>query len=167
MVKKFKLNSDKKDNPLKNNSLYMKTKLIEGLVTGLDIDSAAKLSGISNNELNFLRADPEFEELIQSQEIKFEFENLVNIKTAGDMGAWQAASWLLERRFPDKYGKKDVIKHEYEFKLQAFQNIVVRVINKLPSDIKQMFLQELRTFDLNSQVDNLDNLPVVSKKGIV
>ena len=171
MAKKFNLKSVDNNVNTNNsvNSLVLKAKIMSYMSSGLDINSAAKLVGISNQKLSILRLDPDLEEFIQNEEIKYELSNLENIKTAGDMGAWQASSWLLERRFPERYGKKDIVKHEYEFKLHAFQKTILLVINKLPNPVRQVFLQELRSLNLDEQVNNfqeefINSLPVVSGK---
>lgn len=37
---------------------------------------------------------------------EFARANLANIKTAAEL-QWQASAWLLERRFPEEYGRRD------------------------------------------------------------
>lgn len=41
-----------------------------------------------------------------------EMRDLAKIGTAADTGAWQAAAWRLERRFPDRWCRKDRVTQE-------------------------------------------------------
>lgn len=52
----------------------------------------------------------EFLELLKKAEAKSEAKYLGVIKDAANDGTWQASAWWLERRYPDRWGKKD--KHE-------------------------------------------------------
>lgn len=158
MTVKYNLKKKQKN----GNSLLLKAKLILYLERGLTIDRAAKLSGLTKEELDCLRLDPEFEDIIENSEIRCEFNHLNNIKNAGDMGAWQASSWMLERLNPERYGKKDVIKHEFEFKLQAFQKIIIQIVNDLPPQIKHLFMQKLRSLDVDSKVIDLQQEEMLS-----
>jgi hypothetical protein len=174
MARRLKLNKDndnKKgctlDSNAKNrcNKFLNKAKLAMYMKQGLDIKDAAKLCNINDYQLGLLRSDPEFEELIEYCGANCEFTHLKNIEEAGTMGAWQASAWVLERKFPDKYGKRDTIKHEYEVKLMSFQKVVLNVINELDPNIRQIIMQKLRNYNVDEQVDaiNMGQLTVESK----
>ena len=47
----------------------------------------------------------EFSKSLKKAEARFKAYHCKNIKRAGDEGAWQASAWLLERKFPEEYGK--------------------------------------------------------------
>jgi hypothetical protein len=152
-----RLNIKVKSNPVSNtiNNTLLKGKLCLYLERGLSIDDATKLTGTSKYKLNVLRSDPEFEEFIEASAIKGEADNLGNIKEAGDMGAWQASGWLLERLHPEKYGKKDTIRHEYEIKLDSFIKLVFGAINELDSHIRSSVYGKLRDLDIKQEIMNM------------
>ena len=140
-----------------------KLKLAMYMKRGLDVKEAAKLLRISEYQLGILRSDPEFEDFIAACSARCESTHLNNIHIAGKLGAWQASAWVLERKFPDKYGKKDVVRHEYEMKFMSFQKIILGVVNKLPSDVKQIFMKELRNINLAEEMDDI--LQIEQKTG--
>ena len=74
------------------------------------------------------------------------------------MGQWQASSWLLERLYPDKYGKKDTVRHEYELKLNSFIKLVFNVINELDSHTRSSIYGKLRDLDVQSEVMNMEQV---------
>jgi hypothetical protein len=141
-LKKHKLKA-KKNN--QESDILLRAKLLMYMRRGLSLDDAATLLKISKYKLCALRNDPEFEDFVKTASAQCEDNHLQNIELAGKTGAWKASAWFLERKFPDKYGKKDVIKHEYEIKLLSFQKIVLDVINDVAPDLKAKILQKLRT----------------------
>jgi hypothetical protein len=136
----------------------IKSKLCLYMERGLTIDDAAKLIGITKYKLDVLRSDPEFDEFVDACSIKCEADNLGNIKEAGDMGQWQASGWLLERLYPEKYGKKDTVRHEYELKLNSFIQLVFRAINELDSHIRSSVYGKLRDLDVQNEVINMQQM---------
>lgn len=53
--------------------------------------------------------DPEWEWMFQEvfrAAAEFEQEAIDAIRTAGTGGTWQAYAWLLERKYPDRYGRR-------------------------------------------------------------
>jgi len=127
-----------------------KQKMARYLQKGLKIGEATLLAGVTKAELAEMRSDVEFEEFIQRSQAMLEQEQLENISDAGASGTWQASAWMLERLFPDKYGKKDTIEHKYEIKLVTFQNVVLKVINDCSPQLKQRIMQELKKIDLDN-----------------
>ena len=47
--------------------------------------------------------------MFPSHDLNAIVRNLFNIQNASNNGTWQASAWLLERKYPDKYGKKDTV----------------------------------------------------------
>lgn len=141
--------------PKKATLFSQKVKIAMYMKRGLDIKEAAKLLHISDYQLGILRSDPEFEEFVEASQARCESTHLNNIHIAGKLGAWQASAWMLERKFPDKYGKKDVVRHEYEMKFMSFQKIILSVVNKLPAEVKQTFMKELRQINIQEEADNI------------
>lgn len=140
------------------NDTILKDKISLYLERGLPIEDAAKLTGTSKYKLNVLRCDPEFEEFIQVCTIKCESNNLGNVKEAGDMGQWQASTWLLERLYPEKYGKKDTVRHEYEIKLNSFMRLVFGVVNELDPLTRSSIYGKLRDLDVQQEVMNMKQI---------
>jgi hypothetical protein len=139
------------------NSL-IKSKLLMYMERGLCVEDAAKVAGISPYKLNVLRSDPDFEGFIESCSIKCEADNLGNIKDAGEMGQWQASGWLLERLYPEKYGKKDTVRHEYELKLNSFIQLVFGAINELDAHTRSSVYGKLRDLDVQAEVINMQKV---------
>jgi hypothetical protein len=158
MAKKLnlKVKSDKVSKTIQDTLL--KSKLVLYLERGLSIEDASKLVGISKYKLGILRSDPEFEDFIEQCSVKCEADNLANIKEAGDMGQWQASSWMLERLYPDKYGKKDTIRHEYELKLNSFMQLIFNAINSLDQTHRSAFYAKLRELNVESEVVNMEQV---------
>ena len=164
MATKFKLKTDNNPSSSSNEcsldaktkskcqNFLTKAKLAMYMKSGLDIKDAAKLCGISEYQLGILRSDPDFEALIEFCSVDCEKMHIKNINDAGKMGAWQASAWMLERKFPEKYAKKDTVKHEYEIKFLTFQKVLLNVINTLDPSIKQIIMQKLRGVNLESEI---------------
>ncbi len=140
------------------NDTLLKGKISLFLERGLLVEDAAKLTGVSKYKLSTLRSDPEFEEFIESCTLKCESDNLGNIKDAGDLGQWQASSWLLERLYPEKYGKKDTVRHEYEIKLNSFMKLMFDVINECDGHTRSLIYGKLRDLDVQSEVINMQQM---------
>ena len=150
---KMKLSSAAKDRCAK---FLLKAKLGMYLKRGLDIKDATKLCGVTDYQLGMLRSDPEFEEFIEFCAADCESDHLENIEYAGSSGQWQASAWVLERKFPDKYGKKDTIKHEYEVKLFSFRQVILNIINELDPPVRQIIMQKLRAVNVESELHQIE-----------
>lgn len=132
-----------------------KEKLCMYMQKGLSLDDAAKLCGISPYMLSVFRSDFEFEEFVQECSVRCEEANLDNIKDAGDNGLWNASAWILERKFPDKWSKKDTVRHEYDVKLSSLVNLIFKAVNELEPFIRLSVLQKLNELDVDGEIINL------------
>jgi len=141
-----KLKVKGKDETLKKKKL----KLSRYMLKGLSVNEACILAKVSQVNLGIFRSDPEFEEFIQHCELEYEMDHLENIRDAAECGAWQASAWTLERKYPDKYGKQNTVKVEYQVKLQNFQQAVLEIINEVSPDLKLKIMKRLRGIDMNS-----------------
>ena len=92
----------------------IKTEILENLRTGMTIKAAALLASISEKTFyNWRDADEVF--LKQCEEaVRFaEAVMLERVKQlAMDKMDWRAFAWILEKRFPDDYGKRQELKVE-------------------------------------------------------
>jgi DNA invertase Pin-like site-specific DNA recombinase len=91
----------------------------DSLAEGNAIETAAAVAGISETTYyRWLQAGREakggafweFCEAIKRAEAESEAERVRRIRTAGQGGNWQADAWWLERRRPERWGRKD--RHE-------------------------------------------------------
>jgi hypothetical protein len=97
-----------------------------------------------------MRSDPDFEMIIQKCNVNYKNELLEYIEDAASCGTWQAAAWILERKYADEFGKKDTIKHEYEIKMHRFQEAVLEVINGASPQLKNEVINRLKNIDRKS-----------------
>lgn len=90
-----------------------KQQIIALLAVGCSRRTAAKFVGCDVATIrNTAARDPAFGEKLCETESGEEFKYLRNIKRAAqEEKYWRAAAWVLERRFPDDYGRRgpDVI----------------------------------------------------------
>lgn len=135
--------------------IFIKSKLENYMRNGLDIEEAAKLCDISPYMLSVYRTDPEFEDFVQKTRADFEHSNLENVKAAGDGGYWNASTWLLERKFPEKYAKKDSLKNEYDTKLWTLFKLIFQAINALDPFVRMSFIQKLNEVDVDGEIIHL------------
>lgn len=76
---------------------------------GCSREAAAGLAGINPDTLyDWQHRFPEFSEALQKADSELEAECVSNIRRAGrSRRNWTANAWLLERKFPHRYGKVD------------------------------------------------------------
>ena len=139
--------------------IILKSQMARYLALGLTVEESTKLTGIGNSVLGKLRSDPEFESFIQKCMIQSKHNYLESIQNAADNGYWQAAAWYLERKFPEEFGKKDIVKHQYEVKLMTLQTVILSVINRIDPNVKLQILQALKSYEWNGEgcMDNSFN----------
>lgn len=143
----LKSNGSKEKKP----SEQLKAKLAHYLCLGLSIEDACKLSNCNKDKLENLRIDPDFDLFVQECSLKNKEEYLQAIKSAAQGGYWQAAAWYLERKHPDEFGKKDLVRHEYEIKIKTFQKILIDVINEESPDIRARLMKRLRDYKFTGE----------------
>lgn len=90
-------------------------KIITAISAGAYLETAAAHGSIS--ETTFYRwlqegeqstsgAKREFWEAVKKAEADAELMRLARISKAGQEGSWQADAWYLERRYPNRWGKR-------------------------------------------------------------
>lgn len=90
----------------RKNTPTAKERIIEAVGLGATYERAAAAGGIGYSTLReWILAEPEFAEAVKAAEAKCANEALIAIKRAARGGQWQAAAWLLERRYPSEYGR--------------------------------------------------------------
>lgn len=89
----------------------LEAKLFEGIEAGISLEGACDRVGISYSTFNNRRnADAAFNERVRLAISQAEWE-LVNIIKSGAAKDWKAAAWMLEKRLPKTYGKKEEHQH--------------------------------------------------------
>jgi transposase len=152
-MKKYKLKSTNGNGKI---SESLKGKLAHYLSLGLSIEDACKLSNCSKDKLEILRVDSEFEDFIQECMLKNKEDYLKSIKDSAQGGYWQASAWYLERKYPEEFGKKDIVRHEYEIKIKTFQKILIDIINQESPDIRARLLKRIRDYKYDGSL-TMDN----------
>ena len=98
-------------------------KICEYVRQGLTYEIAARAAGISESTFYRWRERGErarsgkfreFWEALKRAEAEAE-QRLVERILAASSDTWQAAAWMLERRYPDRWGRKDRVRHETDF----------------------------------------------------
>jgi hypothetical protein len=92
----------------------VKSDVCDALKAGATHRMAADYAGIDVATLQRWLADPrpqfrEFRDAVKGAEAKGDIMSLAVIQKAAQGGQWQAAAWLLERRHPDEYGRRQVV----------------------------------------------------------
>lgn len=123
-----------------------KKPLIDNFIHAIEIGhgrvKACEIVGIHYDTFrDWEKNKPEFSErLKKAEDLKLttiEETSISNIMNAANSGIWQASAWLLERLFPNKYGKRDRIDHTTageritQFKIEVIDNDHADVIKKI------------------------------------
>ncbi len=95
-------------------------RLNQAISVGAYIEDACIFAGISSRQFRRWRElaeqgiEPYAErwEEINKSESQSIVRNLFNIQNASNNGTWQASAWLLERKYPEKYGRKETVNLE-------------------------------------------------------
>lgn len=117
---------------------------------GLGLREVCSLVGVPWMTFKLWRTRyPRFDEFIEKCVAEVEIETLDEIREAGKGGTWQASAWMLERRWPERYGKRDVLKQEIYWKHMEFVKIVLEVINDADPTLKSEIVSKLRTLKID------------------
>jgi hypothetical protein len=74
---------------------------------GCDRRSAARYVGCTAETIRLTaKRDRQFAERLDQAEMRHKFQQLQNIHQAGKT-SWRAAAWLLERKYPDQFARRD------------------------------------------------------------
>tara|TARA_R110002020_G_scaffold275776_1_gene490981 strand:+ start:1119 stop:1613 length:495 start_codon:yes stop_codon:yes gene_type:complete len=92
-------------------------RLNQAISVGAYIEDACNFAGISSRQFRRWRelaeqgVEPYAERWgeINKSESQSIVRNLFNIQNASNNGTWQASAWLLERKYPEKYGRKETV----------------------------------------------------------
>lgn len=110
-----------------------KGQIVAILAVGCSRRTAAKFVGCDVSTIrNTAEREPDFAEQLRVTENKQEYMYLQNVQKAAQRERyWRAAAWVLERRFPDDYGRRgpDVVTlAQIKDLLTQFSEIIVEEV---------------------------------------
>ena len=109
-------------------------KIGDNITLGMPIKFAAEAAGITEQTFyNWLKRGEneskgkffEFAEHIKACKAKAVQLHLKLITKAASEGTWQASAWLLERRYPEEFGKRDRLK--LDGKMEHSSGVVIYI----------------------------------------
>jgi hypothetical protein len=127
----------------------LKNKILRGLTD----QQACEMVGVSTKTFfDWQGVYSPFKEFIRRAKAQVEFDTLEHIQDAMDGGTWSAAAWFLERKYPQRYGKRDVLKQQIYHVHMEFVRVVIDVINDQDPQMKTVILNKLKAkkIDLGS-----------------
>lgn len=105
--------------------------LIDLLESGLPVTLAAAAAGIGRTTFYNWMNDAKFAEQVEAAQARAVAPLLDRIRTAATNGQWQAAAWILERRWPGEFGRRDRLQTEHT---GAPLEIIVRRMSSLTDE---------------------------------
>lgn len=82
-------------------------RIVDAIRLGATQEMACNYAGIGVSTLHdWFKAHPTFEAQVREAEGAAGVGWLAKIEKAANEGAWQAAAWKLERRYPQQYGRQ-------------------------------------------------------------
>lgn len=132
-------------------------KILESLREGNYRDTAAEGAGISYDSFRNWEKRGAIEkkgkyfvffESIKKAEAEGEQLHIRRINKAGEEGAWQADAWMLERKDPKKWGRKDATKLELSGEVKTinaeqFQQLQEAIVKSLDPNARAKLSEKL------------------------
>lgn len=112
-------------------SSKQKEELFRLLADGLPVTLATAAAGIGRTTFYKWMNDPTFADRVENAQARAVAPLLERIRTAADNGQWQAAAWILERRWPGEFGRRDRLQTEHT---GAPLEVIVRRMNSLTDE---------------------------------
>lgn len=118
----------------------VQAKFLQGLKLGLTYRLAASFAGVGESTVHrwIARGDTEidgpyraFRESIKEAEGVHAAQIMARIIKAADNGNWQASAWILERRYPDDFGRRVRQDVNHSGSVETTGSDVVRVAKKV------------------------------------
>jgi hypothetical protein len=128
-------------------------KFCRAVADGLSYKMAAAAAGISHESVcQWQRQFPEFSERVQLAIAKAEIALVRSIRRTAAKGTWQAAAWLLERRDPERWGRRDRLHAQITTPgCPSATPIPAEIKNKEPFDVKGYMTVARQLFGMPSQ----------------
>lgn len=120
----------------------VKKTILSAVAQGNYVTTACQLAGISKSTYYHWKGraeenseeHKEFFEQIAKAEAYAEADRLKHIKTAAENGQWQASAWYLERKYSDRWGRKDRVDQRIEVNGEVIQRNELALEAKLQLD---------------------------------
>lgn len=91
--------------------------ILEALAAGNHVETACRMAGISKSAFYaWVHADPDFENAVNEAIARSEAELLRRIR---DDASWQSKAWILERRWPERWGRRDRLESDAKIRIVA------------------------------------------------
>jgi hypothetical protein len=119
--------------------------LRDKILRGLTEEQACEMAGVNyGTYAQWLLKYPLFKEFIRRIKAQVEHDALAYIQEAMAGGTWSAAAWFLERKWPQRYGKRDVLKQQIYHVHLEFVRVVLDIVNDQDPAIRAKILGELK-----------------------
>ena len=112
-------------------SSKQKDELFRLLSDGLPVTLATAAAGIGRTTFYNWMNDAKFAEQVEAAQARAVAPLLDRIRTAASNGQWQAAAWILERRWPGEFGRRDRLQTEHT---GAPLEVIVRRMSSLTDE---------------------------------
>jgi hypothetical protein len=161
--KKPKLERLSNGRPAKYSDPEIIDKLCKELSTGVPLSTACKLAGVGLRSVKRWKQEARcgneaykpFWHAIKKAMAKHEQELVNNIKTAS-LTQWQAAAWLLERCYPNKYGRRNNVSFNGDAVIKNGNISPEQFVKMLSADQLAQLISavEAKTAELETAKDN-------------
>ena len=156
---------------LLDNSPEIREAILQYIEEGLAFSEACSLAGVSRQTLyNYMQSgaanirkedyeqeNAQFYLLVKQAEAQSELNSLKKINNAANIPAfWGAAAFLLERRYPDRYGKQD------RLTVQSTSRIDIQTTNVESNIIdaeSRTIINEFAKLTIPSESESVDAIP--------
>lgn len=105
--------------------------ILEALRDGMPRELTAHLVGVARSTLGEWLRSPRFADAVAQAEAEMVHDALEAIRRAAESGTWQAAAWLLERRYPQRFGLNP---QRFGLRDRTFETEEETIVLTLPPD---------------------------------
>lgn len=123
----------------------VQTKIIQALKTGAYIEGAAAYANVTKQSIyNWLRRGSEeksgkYKDFMIAVESALDAAELIHLNNLNNQskGDWRASAWVLERKYPKRWGKREIVKIEDNdtkggaFEDESLNAVVARELDKI------------------------------------
>lgn len=89
-------------------STKSKTTILELLAAGVPVTLATAAAGVARSTFyQWMQTDDRWRRDVDAAQVASVAPLIDRIRSAAEQGQWQAAAWLLERRWPSEFGRRD------------------------------------------------------------
>jgi len=115
-------------------------KLLDNLRTGMSVDAACTQSSIHRcTYYRWIEEDEEFAEEVEAAKDFSEATLLQTIKYQGEAKQdWRASAWILERRFPDRWGAKREVDVTVNNTANETDDIIISMIEQIAKPYEEV-----------------------------